>query len=435
MTRGSNSLLVFFIFSVSTLLAVCLLVACFLAEAQALGGRFGRLILAAGLFFGAVGGTAIYIYRLLKPKQSIKPVTALNRQLLAAAWAALSVALLIWLAACLIRRIRKCPARAARLLMLGFGALSLGALTASVLPALLQKTGEFVAFGEDSFGTASLFRTAGFLLGIALCLLAALSFYKLLIRMTGWGQTVFPFLFLTVAEFDLGLKGISALARLQILHSSHDFVFKVMIFEDQSLPVLAALYLGVVMLSALFVFLTHLRLSGSFRTPAHRRKALWWLRNCRRWSLSAAVFMVMAFVTISVLQGYVNRPVELAPAQAYEDHGDQIIVPLSDVDDGHLHRFSYRVDGHDIRFIVVKKPKGSAYGVGLDACDICGVAGYYERNNDIICKRCDVVMNKATIGFKGGCNPVPFPYEIADMKIIIRKADLEAEKNRFPAGE
>ena len=75
------------------------------------------------------------------------------------------------------------------------------------------------------------------------------------------------------------------------------------------------------------------------------------------------------------------------------------------------------------------------YGVGLDACDICGVAGYYERNNDIICKRCDVVMNKATIGFKGGCNPVPFPYEIADMKIIIRKADLEAEKNRFPAGE
>ena len=60
-----------------------------------------------------------------------------------------------------------------------------------------------------------------------------------------------------------------------------------------------------------------------------------------------------------------------------------------------------------VRFIVVKKPKGGSYGIGLDACDICGLAGYYERNDEVVCKRCDVVMNKSTIGFKGGCNPVP----------------------------
>lgn len=49
----------------------------------------------------------------------------------------------------------------------------------------------------------------------------------------------------------------------------------------------------------------------------------------------------------------------------------------------------YKKDGHDIRFIVVKKPNSTVYGVGLDACQICGVAGYYaKRKNDIVCKRC-----------------------------------------------
>lgn len=42
------------------------------------------------------------------------------------------------------------------------------------------------------------------------------------------------------------------------------------------------------------------------------------------------------------------------------------------------------------------------------------LVGYYERNDDVVCKRCDVVMNKSTIGFKGGCNPVPFEYEIVN---------------------
>ena len=96
---------------------------------------------------------------------------------------------------------------------------------------------------------------------------------------------------------------------------------------------------------------------------------------------------------------------------------------------------SYKKDGHDIRFIVVKKPNSTSYGVGLDACQICGVAGYFERKNDIVCKRCDVVMNKATIGFKGGCNPIPFEYKIENSKIIIDKSVLDKEKERFPIGE
>ena len=64
-------------------------------------------------------------------------------------------------------------------------------------------------------------------------------------------------------------------------------------------------------------------------------------------------------------------------------------------------------------------------------CDICGASGYYQRGNQVVCILCDVVMNIATIGFAGGCNPVPLKYEIIDGNMVIRPAHLEAEKGRF----
>jgi uncharacterized membrane protein len=96
-----------------------------------------------------------------------------------------------------------------------------------------------------------------------------------------------------------------------------------------------------------------------------------------------------------------------------------------------LHRFIYPAsNGTEVRFIVIKKNE-IAFGVGLDACDICGPTGYYERNDEVICKLCDVVMNKSTIGFKGGCNPVPLAYAIKDGGMAIETQNLENEKKRF----
>jgi uncharacterized membrane protein len=83
-----------------------------------------------------------------------------------------------------------------------------------------------------------------------------------------------------------------------------------------------------------------------------------------------------------------------------------------------------------MRFIVIKK-NAVAYGVGLDACDICGPTGYYERKGEVICRLCDVVMNISTIGFKGGCNPVPLAYTLRSGDMVINVEDLETERNRF----
>jgi uncharacterized membrane protein len=140
---------------------------------------------------------------------------------------------------------------------------------------------------------------------------------------------------------------------------------------------------------------------------------------------AAVILSITALKTIS------ERGVELSPAEAMTISAGEIIIPASQVEDGHLHRFAFITeDGTEVRFIVVKI-SAAAYGVGLDACDICGATGYYERKDGIVCRLCDVVMNKSTIGFKGGCNPVPLAYTMSEGTMIIKLDDLENEKKRF----
>ena len=110
---------------------------------------------------------------------------------------------------------------------------------------------------------------------------------------------------------------------------------------------------------------------------------------------------------------------------------DQVSVNLADISDGHLHRFEYTTSGGvKVRFIVIQK-SGSSFGVGLDACDICGPTGYYEKDGKVICKLCEVAMNIATIGFKGGCNPIPIDYKVSNGTLTVPISALEASASIF----
>jgi uncharacterized membrane protein len=165
--------------------------------------------------------------------------------------------------------------------------------------------------------------------------------------------------------------------------------------------------------------------------PAQYRKLAATARRQLRWAAAAAASLALVFFLATAGKAYADQKVELSPAIPVLAQKGEVNVPLDTVADGKLHRFSYTAsNGTVMRFIIIKK-SGSAYGVGLDACDICGPTGYYERDGQVVCKLCDVVMNKATIGFKGGCNPVPITYKIAGGKIVIPAEALEKEKKRF----
>ena len=141
--------------------------------------------------------------------------------------------------------------------------------------------------------------------------------------------------------------------------------------------------------------------------------------------------MVMVVLTMTVGVARSTEVITLSPPEKYSLSQGVATITFAQVADGHLHRFQYTAkDGTVMRFIIIKK-NGGAYGVGLDACENCGDAGYYEKDGKIICKRCEVAINLATIGFKGGCNPIPVDYTTQNGKIVIQTSVLDALSSHF----
>ena len=345
------------------------------------------------------------------------------------------------------RRLVVCIAGAALLSVLTVMFRKINALVISVMlflslmylvPPVMQYTREFVYFGETGISTNAMLRALGFSLGIVMCMLLILGAYEVHGSLRSEREKrgfLFASLVIFACEYCAG--AVAALQRLRVLKTSDSLfgvsVFDVMIWRDAYPNAFLFGQLGLALAMLVYVVMTHRKPEGDFPNKALLRKEKARLRDCRRWSWSLGVFGIMAVMIVTVLHYYDTKPPAEVQPEPYEIQDGIISIPLDKVSDGHLHKFSYVTPRkYDVRFLVVKKPAGTAYGVGLDACDICGIAGYYERGNDeVVCRRCDVVMNKNTIGFKGGCNPVPFEYEIRGGKIYIDVKELEKHETRF----
>ncbi|MCL6606209.1 MAG: Fe-S-containing protein [Paenibacillus sp.] len=166
--------------------------------------------------------------------------------------------------------------------------------------------------------------------------------------------------------------------------------------------------------------------------PAVQRKFKASKRNNRRWLATIAGLMVIIPTLLGVEAVLANKTIELSPAEPVTpDINHQIIIPRASIDDRNLHRFGYTAaDGTIVRFIIIRKSE-TMYGIGFDACKICGSSGYYQKNGKIICRKCDVIMNIATIGFEGGCNPIPLAYQMDQGSLVIASSDLEKETVTF----
>lgn len=168
-----------------------------------------------------------------------------------------------------------------------------------------------------------------------------------------------------------------------------------------------------------------------YGNPALKRKSLAEYRNQLRWLAVTGVLILTTGALLGLGHLYSNKKVKLSPPTTVQAENGVIAIPVTQVNDNKLHRFSYVTpDNVTMRFIVVGKGNG-LFGIGLDACDICGVVGYYERGNDVVCMNCDVIINKQTIGFPGGCNPIPFPNKVENGSILIKTADLLQKEKVF----
>lgn len=328
------------------------------------------------------------------------------------------------------------------------GALLTALLLFYELPDVIAYPFIFDTFGKGVLSAEFFTRLAGWLLALLLIWVYVRYLYKCAMaldstRIVLWIMNL-ALLANAVRCFGMALSKWTGRARwITFLppYSSgrYPWAFPIAKFATNETLLFVLVIAGLSLLIPVILFCRSIKVNKPWSNPAEHRKLKSINRHHRRIAVVVAVCFVLAVINLTVIDAYNNRTVTLSEPETYEIRGtdkpleeQQIFISLEDVNDGALHRFEYvSENGVPIRWIIIRKPGAGAYGVGLDACEVCGKAGYYQRGEQVVCKRCDVVMNINTIGFKGGCNPIPIDYTIADGYIIFDMSVILGSEREF----
>lgn len=309
--------------------------------------------------------------------------------------------------------------------------LAIGLIAAQFLPNLMLYPFEFSVGMESIFNNDYLFKWVGYCFALLIAGLIAVFTFRLCRRLSNKFVQTTILIALLIFTFQNSINLIQILIVRRFI-KPQKWMMELVIFVLGHVNFFIFIFMAIVLLLAIALYIQSKTTSLVGSNPAQIRKLNAQLRSDRRTSLLLIAGAAITAYTVTRARYIFEKGVELTPAEPVSPNADGLIViPLDNVNDGNLHRYGYKAtDGTLVRFIVIKKSE-NAYGVGFDACDICGASGYYQRGNQVVCILCDVVMNIATIGFSGGCNPVPLKYEIINGNMVIRPANLEAEKARF----
>ncbi len=296
------------------------------------------------------------------------------------------------------------------------------------ITASVQKA--FVYYGESAVSSLVLFRVLGFTLALCALALTFLAVYKSLAKLRAAELRIFSAGAVAVLGVTQLIVIVQRLYSLKIIPKNRTlFRFIAFVVNNNRYFVLAEI--AFIAAAAVILWKNNIKIVKPYTNKAELRKLKAINKNGRNWAQFLLALLAVNALSLTVLRFYAGREVPLSPPENYTIADGAAVIPLSDLEDDRLHRYEYKSEsGIMMRFIAIKKSEGS-YGVCLDACDICGPSGYFERKGQVVCKLCDVVMNRGTIGFPGGCNPVPLVYLIHDGKIKIYLSDLEKESYRF----
>ncbi|MFU0552698.1 Fe-S-containing protein [Gardnerella vaginalis] len=298
------------------------------------------------------------------------------------------------------------------------------------LPDVILQLTIFVDSSTPPFTSDMLLRALGFVFGAAAAICISLMVRSL--RTTS-SKIAFK-IAIILSMIILLIQHLASL--LQIMQGSillyiDDFSFSILVWLINNAPLMIMAQICVFLIPAFASIVIGFKTPVVGENPAQIRAKRAFKRKSRRSALAALLAAIVVILTLTAGVSLMNIKPTLTPPEPYELHDGVATINFVQISDGHLHRFQYKAkDGTVMRFIIIKK-NGGAYGVGLDACENCGDAGYYEKDGKIICRKCDVAINLATIGFKGGCNPIPFPYKAGGGKITIHTADLDVLSSHF----
>ncbi len=262
----------------------------------------------------------------------------------------------------------------------------------------------------------------GTAIGIAIAVSVGLFFFQGTLRIPLQRFFKATSVILMVVAFQLALTGVHELSEAMWIPSSklemstigpivrNEVFFFVLILGAAALVVLREW------------FSAKQPVADEAENPAARRMREYEFRRQRRWSFAAAILCVA--VVVSFAGDYVYGRVAAAPspARTLTAQDNLVRIPLSELTDSSLHFYTAEVDGSVVRFLVIHKLNGD-YAVALDACQICGTAGYRQEGQSVICRNCGAAIYIPSIGQSGGCNPISVKSRVEGGEVIV---DLSA---------
>jgi high-affinity iron transporter len=271
----------------------------------------------------------------------------------------------------------------------------------------------------------------GTTLGIGAAVAVGVFFFKGTLRVPLHRFFAVTSVILILVGFQLALTGLHELSEAQWLPSSkaemavigpvvrNELFFFVLIFGAAALLVLRE-----------WQSASHARAAKETAGEAEKRLLEAQNRGQRRWMIVAATGCLSVILVLTADFVYTRANSAPPSAQAIAAVGNEVRIPISEVQDGKMHLFTVSAAGQSMRFMVIKEPNG--YGTALDACRICGAEGYRQDGQNVICRHCASAIYIPTIGEAGGCNPIGVPSHRDGPDLVLDVSSLVEATKEIP---
>ncbi|MCU1243264.1 MAG: hypothetical protein JWO71_3990 [Candidatus Acidoferrum typicum] len=271
----------------------------------------------------------------------------------------------------------------------------------------------------------------GTILGIAGAVAVGVFFFKGTLRVPLHRFFAVTSAILTLVAFQLALTGLHELSEAGWLPSSkHEMALIGPIVRNELF-----FFVFVFGAAALLIFrewqsATHAKSAKEAMGDAERRLVESQNRRAQRWMMTGAVGCMTVILVLTADFIYTRANSAPPAARPITAVGNEVRVPLSEVQDSNMHLFTVNVDGQSLRFMVIKKPNG--YGTALDACRICGAEGYRQDGQNVVCRHCGSAIYVPSIGEAGGCNPVGVSARVEGGDLVMDVSALRQAEKEVP---
>jgi high-affinity iron transporter len=271
----------------------------------------------------------------------------------------------------------------------------------------------------------------GTIFGIAAAIAVGVFFFKGTLRVPLHRFFSVTSAILMLVAFQLTLTGLHELSEARWLPSSkeemaligpivrNDLFFFVFVFGAATLLILRE-----------WQSAAHEKSAKQALGDAERRLLDSQSRKARRWMMASTVASLTVILVLTADFIYTRANSAPPASRPIAAAGNEVRVPISEVQDANLHLFTVNIDGQSLRFMVIRKPNG--YGTALDACRICGAEGYRQDGQNVVCRHCGSAIYVPSIGQAGGCNPVGVPSRVEGGDLVMDVSSLAQAEKEVP---